>query len=220
VDLADLFGGGGQVDLGDLLGGAFGGFGRGRRQAARARKGGNVKAEIQIPFQLAVDGGKQDITIRRENSPVDQLSVTIPAGISAGKVIRLAGQGGSGQFGGPNGDVLVTIKVASHPFFRREQNNLLVDLPLTTSEAALGAKIEVPTLSEGNVVLTVPPGTSSGSMLRLRGKGVRNAKTGKRGDQLVVIKIVVPKDLSDRAKQLLSELAKEAPQSPRDGLWT
>ena len=220
VDLGDLFSGGGGVDLNDILGGAFGGFGRGGRQPVQSRKGGDLKAEIQIPFQVAVEGGNQEISIRRENGPVDRLSVKIPAGISDGAVIRLAGQGGSGRFGGPSGDVLVTIKVASHPFFRREQNNLLVDLPLTISEATLGAKIEVHTLSEGNVVMTVPAGTSSGSMLRLREKGVPDAKTGKRGDQLVVIKVVVPKVLSDRARQLLDELANEAPQSVRDGLWS
>jgi curved DNA-binding protein len=113
----------------------------------------------------------------------------------------------------------VTVNIAPHPYFRRERFNLVVDVPVTVTEATLGAKIEVPTLVDGSVILSVPAGTSSGARLRLRGKGVLNRATETRGDQYVVIKIVVPKDVSDKATELLRKFDEAAPQSPRDGLW-
>ncbi len=116
--------------------------------------------------------------------------------------------------------MIVTIRVSDHPWFRREGKNLLVDVPITPSEAALGAKVEVPTLSDGTLVLTLPPGTSGGAKMRLRGKGVPDRKTGQTGDQLVVVKIVTPKDLSEEAAELFQKLIEAAPQNPRDGLWS
>jgi curved DNA-binding protein len=98
--------------------------------------------------------------------------------------------------------------------------NLVVDVPITPSEAALGAKVDVPTLTEGTVVMSIPPGTSGGGKLRLRGKGVMDRKTGERGDQLVVVKIVVPKDLSPEAQELYRQLGELTPQSPREDLWS
>src|SRR5262249_32929550 len=141
-----------------------------------------------------------------------------PPGVESGSVIRLAGQGEPGRNQGPTGDLLVTIRVLPHAFFRREGNNLVFDLPVTISEAALGAKVDVPTLSEGKVTLTIPPGTSSGTKLRLRGKGAPDRQTHARGDQFAVIKIVVPKP-NPRAEELLNELAQVLPQQPRQGLW-
>jgi DnaJ-class molecular chaperone len=155
----------------------------------------------------------------RRGGETERLDVTIPPGVDNGSVIRLSGQGHPGPGGGPAGDLRLTVKVAPHPHFRREGANLLLDLPITPTEAALGERIEVPTLSEGKVVVTVPPGTSSGTKLRLRGKGVLDQKTRRRGDQLVVVKVVIPKDLNDRAKRLYQELDEAAPQSPRVGLW-
>lgn len=218
IDLGDLFGGGG-FDLGDLFGGGGGrGFGGGGTRTAAPRKGENRRAEISVPFQVAVEGGGYDMSLQR-GGRVERLSIKIPPGVSEGGVIRLAGEGEPGRHGGPAGDLLVTLKVAPHPFFRREGKNLLVDVPVTLTEAALGAKVEVPTLAEGPVVLTIPPGASSGTKLRLRGKGVPDPKTKQRGDQFVVIKIVVSNELSDRAKQLLQELGDEITDNPRAGLW-
>jgi len=145
--------------------------------------------------------------------------VKIPAGIDSGQTIRLAGQGQPGAGGGPNGDLRVTIQVAPHPYFRREGTSLLVDVPITLTEAALGAKVDVPTLSEGLVSVTIPAGSSSGTKLRLREKGIVDAKTKTRGDQFAIVKIVVPKGLDAESKELLEQFAQRNPQQPRAGLW-
>jgi curved DNA-binding protein len=218
------FSGGAGFDLNDILGGMFGGggfqrgAGSGRRSGPRPQKGQDVQTEITVPFQVAVEGGFHEISIQ-SGSKTERLNVRIPSGIEDGKTIRLAGQGNPGSGGAPAGDLMVTVHVAAHPWFRREGRNLMIDLPLTPAEAALGARVDVPTLTEGSVVLSVPAGSSSGSKLRLRGKGVPDQKSGERGDQLVVLKIVMPKQLSDEAKDLMERFAAAAPLSPRDALW-
>ena len=212
IDLEDLFGG-----FGGMFGG--GGFGGGGRQAPpRARKGEDLTLDIDVPFQVAAEGGSHSLQLRKDDK-VERINVKIPAGVESGSVIRLAGEGHPGANGGPAGDLLLTVKVAPHPWFRREGADLLVDLPVTPSEAVLGAKVEAPTLSEGNVTVTVPPGTSSGQKLRLRGKGVMNPKTKQRGDQYVVVKVVVPKQADERVRDLYRQLAEAAPENPRAGLW-
>ncbi len=218
--------GSGEIpDLESILSGMFGGGspfsgGRGaRKSSARPQKGQDAQAEMTVPFQVAVEGGTHEVSVQHSGK-TERLSVRIPAGIDDGKVIRLAGQGNPGGHGAPAGDLLLTVRVAPHPWFRRETLNLLVDVPITPSEAALGAKIDVPTLTEGSLVLSVPAGTPSGARLRLRGKGVLDPKTQKRGDLLVVVKIVVPRSLSDEAKALYEKLAQAAPLSPRVNLWT
>lgn len=156
-----------------------------------------------------------------EGGRVERLTIKIPAGIQSGEVLRLKGQGGTGV-GGPAGDVLVTVEVAPHPWFRREGDNLVVEVPVTPAEAVLGARIEVPTLDEGLVVMTIPPGTSGGARLRLKGKGVHSQKTGTSGDQLVVVRIVVSDELSDGQRELYQRLAESesrSMESPRNGLW-
>lgn len=228
------FGGAGAsgFDLDDILGGMFGGGGgnpfggggspfggAGGRRQARSQKGQNVEAEIRVPFQVGVNGGEHELTLRT-GQKTDRLTVKIPAGIDDGGKIRLAGQGHAGAGGGAAGDVIVTVRISPHPWFRREGRNLVVEVPITPAEAALGAKVDVPTLSEGSVVLTVPPGTSSGAKLRLRGKGVRSHKTDDRGDQLVVIKVVVPKEITPEAQELYEKLKETETHDPRDGLWS
>lgn len=215
IDLNDLFGR--SFDFEDLLGGAAQAAGGTRRGRARAQKGQDVRATIRVPFEVAANGGTVDVELQHGGQP-ERLSVKIPAGVDNGSVIRLAGQGEPGANGAPAGDLLLTVEVQPHPLFRREGGNLLIDVPVTPSEAALGAKVEVPTLSEGKVVVTIPPGTSSGMKLRLRGKGVADPQTKQPGDQYVVVKIVVPRQPGDRAKRLYQELADESP-SPRQGLW-
>lgn len=210
IDLKDLFGG---IDLGDLFG-----FGSRQTRAHRSIRGQDITSDITVPFHVACLGGKHEIQIYRDGK-TERLEVNIPAGVDNGSVIRLAGEGHPSPTGGEPGDLRLTVHVLPHPYFRREGANLLLDVPVTPSEAALGAKIEVPTLSEGPVVVTVPPGTSSGAKLRLRGKGVPDQKTKVRGDQLVVVKIVVPKSLDARTRQLYEELRSAAGENPRAGLW-
>lgn len=223
IDFESIFGrggGGGGVDLEDLFGGMFGqGRGSGtRRQAQQPRRGQDLEISITIPFELAARGGEHDVSVQRIGK-VERLSVKIPAGVKDGGTIRLAGQGQPGRQGGPAGDLMIKVNVAPHPFFRREGQNVLVDVPVSLTEAALGAKVDVPTLTEGVVTLTIPPGTASGTKLRLRGKGFVDPKTRQHGDQFVAVKIVPPKELDDRGRELLEEFAQLQPQNPRAGLW-
>lgn len=219
IDLGDLFGG--SFDLGDLFGGGpQGGFGRSSRGAGRPptpSKGEDARLESTVPFQIAAVGGNHGLQLQRDGE-TERLNVRIPAGVNDGDVIRLAGQGNPGRHGGPAGDLRLTVRVAAHPWFKREGNNLLLEVPVTPSEAALGARVDVPTLSEGRVTLTIPAGTSGGAKLRLREKGVVDRKSGKPGDQIVVVKIVVPKELDDETRRLYEQLA-ASQSSPRDGAW-
>ncbi|QDV51901.1 DnaJ C-terminal domain-containing protein [Gimesia fumaroli] len=208
VDMEDLFGGGG-IDLGDLFGGAFRG---GKRAQPRPQKGESKRLQIEIPFHLAAVGGQHEVTLQKGSSS-ERLTIKIPAGVDNGSVIRLGGQGGPGIHGGPPGDLLITIKVGNHPYFKRDGSNLLLEVPITLPEAALGAKVDVPTLSEGEVTVTIPPGTSSGTKLRLRGKGITDQKTKQPGDQICSIKIVAPKDLSEQDRSLYEQINQEAPRS-------
>ncbi len=220
LDLGDLFGG--QLDLEGIFGGGGGSpFGRGSartQRQQRAAKGQDHRLEIDIPFHVAAEGGEHRLELQRDGKP-ERLTVKIPAGVETGSVIRLAGEGSPGINGGPQGDLLVTIRVAPHPYFKRDGNDLVVEVPVTVSEAVLGAKVEVPTLTEGNVVLTVPPGSSSGKKLRLRGKGVPDRKTKIRGDQFVVLKIDVPQQLNSKADQLMRQFADYEQPNPREKLW-
>lgn len=213
-DLGNLFGG--QFDFGNLFGGMRGGSQAGGR--VRPQPGADLQLELEIPLQIALLGGSREIRFTKDGK-TEHLTVKIPAGVDNGSVIRLAGQGQPGQRGGPPGDLLVTLRILPHAYFRRDGNNLLIDVPLTVAEATLGTKIEVPTLGEGPVTMTIPPGTSSGTKLRLRGKGGLDRQTKDRGDQLVVVKIVVPKKVGPRAKELIEELDRLEPVNPREGLW-
>jgi len=218
-DFNDLFGG--QVDLGDLFGGAFGGGGGGGRAGGRSRPpapGRDLEIEVTIPFQLAVNGGEYPLSLQHAGK-TEKIMVKIPPGVDTGSRIRLAGQGEPSPTGGPAGDLHLKLQVTPHPYFRREGNNLLLDVPLAVSEALLGASIEVPTLSEGVVTLKIPSGTSSGAKLRLKGKGCLDRKTKERGDQLVIVKIAVPRDLPPESRELVEQLAEKLKQDPRRDLW-
>ena len=173
---------------------------------------------MQVPFHTAALGGNYDVSVHR-GSQTERLSVKIPAGIEEGQTIRLAGQGHPGVQGGPAGDMLVTVNIAPHPYFRREGANLLVDVPVTITEAVLGGKIDVPTLDEGTVTMTLPAGTASGSKLRLRGKGIASPKSKSKGDQYAVIKIVPPRTVDGESRELLERFAELNPQAPRAGMW-
>lgn len=149
----------------------------------------------------------------------EPLEVRIKPGTRDGQRIRIPGKGNAGQNGGPPGDLYIIVKTGDHPVFHREGDDIHLTVPVTPTEAALGAKVEVPTI-DGRALLRIPPGTQSGQKLRLREKGVPSAtKDGKRGDEIVEIKVVVPHVQDERSKELLRELAKLNPEDPRAELW-
>ena len=149
----------------------------------------------------------------------DPIEVRIKAGTRDGQRIRLAGKGNAGPHGGAAGDLYVIIRTGEHPIFRRDGDDIYLTVPVSATEAALGAKIEVPTI-DGRALLKIPPGTQSGQKLRLREKGVPSAtKEGVRGDEIVEITVTVPMPRDERTKELLRELAKLNPEDPREELW-
>ncbi len=208
VDINDLFRGArggrtttttaGEGGLGDLFSELFGRSGR-PTTTTDALRGSDVSARIDIDLPVAALGGEQAIAVDGK-----RLNVRIPPGVDEGQTIRLAGKGEPGR-GGP-GDLLLEVHVRPHPQFRRHGHDLEVNAPITVDEAVLGAKVEVPTL-EGRVQVTVPPGTSSGLKLRLRGKGVPR-RDGTRGDLYAVTQIVLPKEIPPAARQLMVEFAR------------
>jgi molecular chaperone DnaJ len=149
----------------------------------------------------------------------EPLEVRIKAGTRDGQRIRIPGKGNAGQRGGGTGDLYVIIRTGEHAIFRREGDDIYITVPVTAVEAALGSKIEVPTI-DGRSMLKIPPGTQSGQKLRLREKGVPSAtKDGARGDEIVEVKITVPMPRDEKTKELLRELAKLNPEDPREELW-
>jgi molecular chaperone DnaJ len=200
-EFADLFGGGGA--------GGSGGFPGGFRQAPR--KGADRTASTSISFGGAVKG--TTIGLREPSGEV--IDVRIPAGIKDGQKVRVRGKGQPGPAG--SGDLMVTVQVKPHPFFERDGDNIRVRVPVTFPEAALGARINVPTLDGDAVTVKVPPGTPSGRTLRVKGRGVSTAKAT--GDLLVSIDVVVPQNLSAEAETAVKAFATAtAGADPREGL--
>lgn len=152
-------------------------------------------------------------------SRVETVEVRIPQGVQTGDRLRVAGKGNAGRGGGPPGDLYITVRVQPHPFFRREGDNIVIQVPVTVTEAALGAKIEVPTI-DGRALLKIPMGTQNGQKFRLREKGVLNARKGIRGDQIVEVVVQAPKVRDERTKELLRELAALNPEDPRAEMWS
>jgi curved DNA-binding protein len=216
-DINDLFGEGGP----DVEGGGGGfadlfrhlGRGRGGRRAARAERGNDLRAELTVPFATAVLGGQAALSVQRHDGNVETIKVKIPAGIEDGKKIRLRGQGEPGVGEAPAGDILITIHVSPHPFFRRTGNRLDVRVPVTLAEAAVGAKIDVPT-PHGTITLSVPANTSSGKRLRIKGHGVRPANQPA-GDLFAEIEIDLPPGLTDEERQQLADISTRHSQQPR-----
>jgi molecular chaperone DnaJ len=149
----------------------------------------------------------------------ETIEVRIPAGVANGGRVRVPGKGNAGTMGAPAGDLYLRVVVRPHPFFERRGNDLYSKVPVTVSEATLGAKIEVPTI-DGRSLVKIPPGTNSGSTLRLREKGVPNARNGTRGDQYVEVQVVVPKRTDERVRNLMKELEKIEPEDPRKDLFS
>jgi molecular chaperone DnaJ len=146
------------------------------------------------------------------------VEVRIPAGVTSGSRLRVAGKGNAGVGGGPPGDLYITIRVEEHPFFKREADNIVVQVPLTVTEAGLGAKIEVPTI-DGRAILKIPQGTQNGQKFRLREKGVFNARKNSRGDEIVEVVLRAPDVHDERTRELLRELAQVQKEDVRSEMW-
>ncbi|MFA5606460.1 MAG: DnaJ C-terminal domain-containing protein [Leucobacter sp.] len=231
-------GGGGSQGFEDVFGGMFGGGGGGRQynfQQGGFPQGGaggyddifnlfgggaprgpqpgrDIQASTTLDFETAVTG--QTVTLQ---APSGSVKVKIPAGVADGQKIKVRGKGEPGPNGGPAGDIILTVSVRKHPVFERDGQNLRLKLPVTFSEAALGATVEVPTLGGAPVRLKVQPGTPSGRVLRVKGRGVKSAKGT--GDLLAEVQVVVPAHLSDEAKAALEAFREVEPkESPREDL--
>jgi molecular chaperone DnaJ len=148
----------------------------------------------------------------------ETIDVRIPAGVASGSRVRVPGKGNAGTMGAPAGDLYLRVDVKPHPFFERRGDDLYTKVPVTVTEATLGAKVEVPTI-DGRSLVRIPPGTNSGKTLRLKEKGVPSARNGTRGDQYVEIQVVVPQPTDERVRNLMKELETVAPEDPRKDLF-
>ncbi|MBF5041056.1 J domain-containing protein [Aggregicoccus sp. 17bor-14] len=210
VDIGDLFGelfgraaagggggGGAGFDPGELFGRA------GRRRPAGPVPGEDLSARVGLSFAEALQGTERTLNVRRPGrggaEETKQLTVKIPAGVQTGSKVRLAGQGGPGERGGPAGDLYIETEVAEHPLVRREGDDLHMDLPITVREALLGAEVRVPTF-QGDVTVRVPPGSQSGKKMRLRGRGAPSLRGGAAGDLYLRLEVRVPEEADDAAR--------------------
>jgi len=239
VDVGDI---GGVGDLGDLFSEFFGG----RREARRrpqAKKGADHEVAIEVEFEEAVRGTSVNLPVQRQlrctacdgagatgkrgscgtchGSGVvvstERLRVKIPEGIRDGNRVRVAGKGAEGTHGGRPGDLFARVRVRPHAFFKREGDDILTTVPITFSEAYRGAEIEIGTI-HGPVRAKVPPGTNSGRVFRLRGKGVRNMKTRAHGDHLYTVEIVVPRVVSPAGQETARRVSELYQGNPREAL--
>ena len=237
IDFKDVGGGRWQGSVRDIFTDLFEG-GRSGASAHHPRRGQDLEYQLEIPFLDAVRGtqtrfnaSRQVVCLRCKGSggncsqcrggglirKVDSLRVRIPAGMKTGSRVRVPGKGDAAEFGGPAGDLFLVVRVQPHPLFSRQGNNIVCRVPVTFEEAALGAEIEVPTVT-GRARLKIPPGTQSGQKLRLRGRGAPSAGGRGRGDQLVEVKVVLPEISDERSKTLVRELARLNPQNPRENI--
>ena len=263
----------GDIDLSDIFGDLFGGFGFGNsRNSNRARKGNDSLIRMEVTFEEAAFGCKKTINLnldeecpkcngkgghdektcstcggvgqvsRQQNTMFGafmtrttcpdcngsgstfskkcsdcrgtgkirknrDIEVKVPAGIDTGNRLRLAGKGEAGINGGPNGDIYIEFKVKSHPIFERDENDIYLKLPITITDAVLGTKIDIPTLT-GSVKLTIPAGSKSGDKHRIKGKGIEDVNTGRMGDMYIILDIMIPKKLNKEQKKLFEQLDK------------
>lgn len=215
-------GAGGFSDFFEMI---FGGMGRGGQpQGGRAgfgadpfsgfssrgdapRRGGDIETTITLSLEDAYNGGKKNITLQGSAGDSKSLEVNIPRGVKPGARIRLSGQGQPGVYGGADGDLYLKVQIAPHGKYRVDGNNIVYTLPLAPWEAALGAKVRVPTL-DGEVELNIQPGTGSGRKLRLRGRGLGSGANC--GDQLVLVEILTPEKLDSEEEELWRKLAEKS----------
>jgi DnaJ-class molecular chaperone len=205
----------GEMDLGDLedLFAAFGSAGhrRGRGGEGLRLRGGDRHYTLSVDFVEAAIGARKRLSL----APDEWLDVTIPAGLEDGQVLRLRGKGGAGLGGGPPGDALIEVHVMPHAWFRRDGNDIQIELPVSLAEAVLGARVTVPTVT-GPVTMTIPKGSDTGAKLRLRGKGIQ--KKGHEGDQYVSLKVVIGASDDAELARFIEEWSERHPFDPRQGM--
>ena len=199
------FGGGG--DFSDIFGDLFG---RRGPSGAFTMRGMDYRYNLEISFLEAVNGVKKRVQFP-DNETLD---ISVPAGVETGQTLRLKHKGGPGAGRGEPCDALIELKVAPHPVFGRDGDNITLELPITLSEAVLGSRVEVPTIA-GRVTVAVPKGASSGQVLRLRGKGIKNNRSGVQGDQLITLKIVLPPHPDGELERFLKDWGDRHPYDPR-----
>lgn len=215
-------GGGDMGDLGDIFSELFthAGVRRGETRRRRpidfdfgqqgAQRGRDLSFSIDLDFLESVLGAEK--TVRLPNGV--SFKFKVPSGVTNGAKIRLAGKGEPGLHGGEAGDLYIEARVKPHPFFRREGDDIILDLPITISEAIEGAKVEVPTV-DGTVTVRIPSGSQSGQKLRLKGKGVLGPKSKTRGDQYIVLQVMIPEGLDSKMKEELLTLVRKKEGDPR-----
>jgi len=223
-------GGGGNAGFEDVFGSMFGGGGGARYQQSTGgfedilsqmfgagnprgpQQGGDIAATTEVSFREAAEGAT--VTLGLDGQRV---TTRIPVGVRDGQRIRVAGKGRPGANGGPPGDLLLTVRVSKHPVFEADGLNLRLTLPVSFAEAALGAAVQVPTLAGETVTVKVPSGTSSGQVLRVKGRGLKGRD--RTGDLLATVQVAVPRKLSRDAKRKLEELNEAIGGDPRDDLY-
>ncbi|UCD75527.1 MAG: DnaJ domain-containing protein [Phycisphaerales bacterium] len=173
-------------------------------------RGKDLQHELTVSFITAANGGQEQLHLRQRGSD-ERITVKIPPGVESGAKLRIKGKGQPGP--GGYGDLILTVKIGKHPYFRRDGLNLMVDVPVTIAEAVTGVTVEVPLLS-GSVRIKIPPGASSGRKLRVRGKGIADGK-GRTGDFYAVVQIAAPDRMTDKARSLIDELSGEL-KNPRE----
>jgi curved DNA-binding protein len=220
------FGNGG--DLGDLgefsdffrtFFGDLAGAGATTRSRTRARAGQDLETVLEITLPEAYRGAERTIEVQDPSGDGGsrRLTVKIPPGVRDGQRIRLAGQGGKGAGGGPAGDLYLVVRVREHPFFKRDGEDIPVELPVTLEEALLGAEVVIPTL-KGRVTLKIPPETQNGRVIRLAGQGLPRVGGTGHGDMYVTVKVLLPQRLSEEEKRLVRKLAERHRENVRSHL--
>ncbi|MEZ0393194.1 MAG: DnaJ C-terminal domain-containing protein, partial [Pseudobdellovibrionaceae bacterium] len=206
-----------QDIFGDMFGDVFGGRTGGFRQTRRQHRGADLRYTLNISFEDSALGTEKTISfIRQRNNREEtaRLAVKVPAGVKQGQRLKLSGEGDGAPQSGPSGDLYVIINVQDHPLFKREDDDVLLDVPVGFTDAILGGEIEVPTLT-GRVALKIPAGTHTGQTFRLKGKGFPKSGGFGAGDMRIRVMVDTPSHLSSKQKELVQELAKSAAETPQ-----
>ncbi|MCS7239230.1 MAG: J domain-containing protein [Thermoguttaceae bacterium] len=188
-----------------------------RSRTRAPEKGADIERVLEVPLPVAVMGGKCEFTFQKPQGGTATLSINIPAGIEEGQKIRLRGQGAPSPSGGPPGDLYLRVKIIPHRYFERKGDDLYVKVPVTLPEALFGAKVDIPT-PKGTVSVRIPPGTSSGTKLRVRGLGVQR-EDGTAGDLYAVVEIQLPPHVDDSVKEAIKRLESAYPRDIRSELF-